>query len=207
MFLIFTVLSVIIADVNGEYPASQKGNNINSTALVLRHPECNPSYIPDVLRSTITIPICAPDVESTFKLFNEKWIENPIWDDGIASEAYKEAVKRRRTDADFKLRDEWLWSKAKSNQTTLIQKLKRRLRIGPILQKDFFSTLHDWLSGELDKPVAIPKNIYYGCNGFFATGGPVDAMTTEQISLTNVTILLDEDGRASKWYLSIVAPE
>ncbi|KAK5981679.1 hypothetical protein GCK32_013456 [Trichostrongylus colubriformis] len=153
MFFILAVLAVIIADTYGKNLASQEGNSTNSTEWIQRHPECKPSFVPEFFKSKSipeTVLICAPGVESTFKSINKKWMENPIWDDGIASEALQEAWKRHSTDADFKYYSTWSWSKAKSNQTTLLQKVKSSMRIEPILERGFLATLRAYHKGELE---------------------------------------------------------
>ncbi|KAK5966345.1 hypothetical protein GCK32_008797 [Trichostrongylus colubriformis] len=91
MFSILTVLAVIIADVHGQFFMSQDE-------------ECT-ATIPGIKKTT-TVLMCDPEVMLAFLVINERWIDGPIWNDRLASKALKEALKQKKTNADYKIRQE-----------------------------------------------------------------------------------------------------
>ncbi|KAK5981678.1 hypothetical protein GCK32_013455 [Trichostrongylus colubriformis] len=163
MLLIFTVLAPIIADV-GENSKPQL------------YDECTATKPGKDSTNSTTVLICVPNVKKAFSIINEYWIDGPIWNDRIALKALKEAKKPNSTKADYKIRQEKVFSKGERNETTMVAKVVKTLSE---------ATPWYWMEKRSICPCIpprevvrrIPPSVYYGCNGIFDKEGSEDVLT------------------------------
>ncbi|KAK5982237.1 hypothetical protein GCK32_007266 [Trichostrongylus colubriformis] len=186
MFLVLIVLAVTIANICGEserccfMPQTLKG-----TGSEKLHDKCITS-IPKTNKNITAILNCDPDMELTFYSINECWVYDPTWDDDLASEALKEALKRNSTESDFKIYRKRYFKKDEVNATTMVQAVVQTLSdVRPYWEEKIcFSSKKDLRT--------IPPYAYYGCNGIF--------FAKEKYDVLRVVCLYKEKRVNNKWH-------